>query len=84
MIVLELIIIVGTSFTIIGSALQVCALNYGMVLAAHLILGFGACISSAGTGPLLIECLPIAETGNDEAFYTQFFMVNLSLAVLFI
>lgn len=51
----KIIIIIGTSLTIIGSEIQSDAINYGMFLAARIVLGFGVCISTAGADPLLKE-----------------------------
>lgn len=47
--------IIGCSLVIIGSIIQAAAQNFGMFLAARLILGFGVCFSCAAAGPLLTE-----------------------------
>jgi MFS family permease len=77
------IIIVGTSLTILGSALQAGAINYGMFLAARIILGFGVCLSSAGAGPLLTETAYPSQRPAMTSFLYASFLVGSFLAALF-
>ena len=76
------IIIVGTSITIIGSALQAGAINY-VILAARIILGFGVCLSSAGAGPLLTETAYPSQRPAMTSFLYTSFLVGSFLAALF-
>lgn len=79
----KVIIIVGTSLTIIGSGIQAGAINYGMFFAARIILGFGVCLSTAGAGPLLTETAYPSQRPAMTSFLYASFLVGSFLAALF-
>lgn len=79
----KVIIIVGTSLTIIGSGIQADAINYGMFFAARIILGFGVCLSTAGAGPLLTETAYPSQRPAMTSFLYASFLVGSFLAALF-